>query len=902
MRLLQSQISTLRARRTASTAALILLFLIAILSCRSASNNFANRALDSSAESSPEKVTVNSDSTPAGDEISRGLDVPSLAPGTGNENGLSGGGIVADEIIILLAAGSDEKTAENVAEDLGAELLDFIPELNAARLKTQIPDSRVPSFTLSGKTRLVSSLSPSSVPDLEEFLIKAGKHPKVRFAEPHYFGQAALTPDDAYYAQQYYIRGTKVNQVWDSETGSSAVTIAVLDAGVDYGHPEFAGKIHPGGRDFIDPPQGGDGRATPGDGLDQDNDGIADNGAFHGSRVAGVALAIGNNEEGIAGTSWGAHVLSLRIDSAIGEPTGWLVIDCVRAMVYTLKIPEVRIINISAVYPRASNLLLEATNICAEYGKIIVASAGNQGLDTPSLCAPAYFEGSIAVGGTDGLDRIWADGEVGSNFGTFIDILAPATNMVTVNSNGEIRTYISVNGTSFSAPVISGISALILSKNPSYTVQDVRAALSVGAVNFDSKHPEKAGKMGVGLVNALSAYSSAAQNDLNITGVRPQGLNFVDIFFSRRLEPEAACDVSHYSISPQKYIYAAVLMDDGQRVRLETSPFTVNNNYEITVTGITAADGAGLSPPVQQVSFTAKSIRFDLARASNGAIAYSKTEYSPAYSASKAIDGLPSTFWFAEVESGTHVDFLVTFPRVEYLNQIHIEGRSTGVTEPAYASKFELYAAAVYNDLLPSLDAEFTKLDDPMVMNDGIGTIDGKSTLVINFPAIQAKHIVIRFMSGSDGLLDSDDTANGISISRIFAYKVQGSEDIYGPVIRTMTPDSAQLGALVQITGNHFGDSAPPSRLLFGDIEAVILSWTNTEISALVPYNPLSLPVQFPSVFPPETETTDLSGGAAEIPPVINAIIPPSKDAESGYVSIGRNGFTSNKLFFAVLN
>lgn len=805
------------------------------------------------------------------------------------KGGLWGGGFVADEVIALLESGATKETAESIAKEIGAELLDFIPELRAALFKFDIPDSRVPSFTNAAGKRLVSSMSPSSVPALDSYLSAVKAHSQVRHAEPHYFGQAALTPDDEYYSMQYYIHGTKVNLVWDETTGGPGVTIAILDSGVDYGHPEFAGKIHPAGKDFMNPPAAGDGRATP-----------LGSGSYHGSNVAGIALATGNNEIGIAGANWGAKALSLRIDSIAGEPTGWLVIDCVRAMVYTLQFPEVRVINISAVYPTGATLLDEASRICTEYGKIVIAAAGNEGLDTPSLCAPAYFDSVIAVGGTMGLSELWADANGASNYGVFLDILAPATNILTINSNGEQRNYLSLHGTSFSAPLISGIAALMLSKNPGLTVDDVKAALSVGATSFDTKHPDKAGKMGAGLVNALAAFSAGPQFGLNVTGSRSEGIYHTDLFFNRRLSPEAACDVSHYSFSPARYVYGAVLMDGGMRVRLESEALTPNGQYQITFSGLTATDGGAMSPPVQQSVVIARSATFDVARAANGATAFSEREFGAEYAASRAIDGFAGTFWYSEVESGSNVDLYITFPRVEYISRIQIEGRSTGITDPAYASVFELHAAAIYNTLRPELENEFIRMLDDESMPGGLGTLTGKSSLVIEFPPVQAKHLVVRFVAGTDNILDSDDSANGVSVARVFVSRTFSEGDVFSPVIRSISPVAAPLGATVQIFGDYFGAAHPESWIYFGDIQAVVLNWTDTAITALVPYNPLSLPVEMPPVFPPDAEASGDTGAAAEIPPAINAVIPPMEDAESGDIYLSRGGFASNKLFFAV--
>ncbi|HST06154.1 MAG TPA: S8 family serine peptidase, partial [Chloroflexia bacterium] len=124
----------------------------------------------------------------------------------------------------------------------------------------------------------------------------------VAYAQPNNIYKADLIPNDEEYAaqQQWYITQIKAEQAWDLTTGSPNILIAIVDTGTAYDHPDLNGK-RVGGHDF----------------YNNDDDPYDDNG--HGTMTAGLAAAIGNNGVGIAGVSWGAHIMPVKV---LGGPQG----------------------------------------------------------------------------------------------------------------------------------------------------------------------------------------------------------------------------------------------------------------------------------------------------------------------------------------------------------------------------------------------------------------------------------------------------------------------------------------------------------------------------------------------------------------------------------------------------
>ena len=323
--------------------------------------------------------------------------------------------------------------------------------------------------------------------------------------------QIRAIPNDPLYAQQWLLQRLEpaaidVEPAWAVTTGTADVVVAVIDTGIRPEHEDLRDRLLPG-YDFITDvltAGDGDGRdpdpTDPGDyltsadlassfffGCGSGSGGLLPTrSSWHGTRVSGVIAATGNNSRGIAGVSWSASLLPVR---ALGK-CGGFDSDVIAAMRWAggLEVPGVpanphpaRVINLSLGGPgECSPAYLQTVAELRDQGVFIVASAGNNlGLvEEPGNCPGVFTVAGLRHAGT----------KVGySSFGPSVDIAAPAGNCVNVESgepctfqiptttnlgatdpgadgysDGSNPTY----GTSFAAPLASGVAALMLSLHP----------------------------------------------------------------------------------------------------------------------------------------------------------------------------------------------------------------------------------------------------------------------------------------------------------------------------------------------------------------------------------------------------------------------------------------------------
>jgi serine protease len=351
--------------------------------------------------------------------------------------------------------------------------------------------------------------------------------PEVEYAVPdHQRFPHDTTPNDALFGGQWYLKSTEVSAVnaigaWDEEQGSKGVVVAVLDTGVLYDHPDLGrgdqgGKLLPG-YDFVSgiaQANDGDGRdADPSDPGDWINDSDKTNVAFtnckvsgsswHGTRVAGMIGALTNNSSGVAGLDWNSFVLPVRvlgkcggIDSDILAGMRWA------AGLHVAGVPDnptpARILNMSlgaksACEPSYRDVIQELTALKV----LVVISAGNDGT---VVASPGNCPGVAAIAAIR-----HAGSKVGfSNLGPEVTIAAPGGNCVnttggpclfsldtTTNSGTTVpgtNTFTDQTnsnlGTSFSAPIVSGTAALMLSRNNNLSTDQMLARLREGAREF----------------------------------------------------------------------------------------------------------------------------------------------------------------------------------------------------------------------------------------------------------------------------------------------------------------------------------------------------------------------------------------------------------------------------------
>lgn len=358
---------------------------------------------------------------------------------------------------------------------------------------------------------------------------------------PNHAYRPLKIPNDPSYASQYHLSNINAPAGWEFETGgSSRVTIAVMDAGIDLTHPDLASKLVLTNQ-FCDP---GACTSTTGPGscadpstdslacvAETDPDGTACN---HGTRVAGVAAAVSNNGSQVSGVSWEAQLVSLRVfrDADCSVSCGNLTISgCATddtAIIHAVN-HSTGIANTPAVGRLVLNVSIGGAAPCAAavqtafdeaeaapHNIVIVVSAGNNGSE---VNAPGICNKVIPVGATDENNNVANFSSRGAQLAAN-GVVAPGVNIVTTDFGGGVTA--SATGTSFSAPVVSGLAALILAKDPTLSAAQVKANLRGGTVgiglsslNLASSAKAPVGIItGAGLVDAFRTLKLTAEGTL----------------------------------------------------------------------------------------------------------------------------------------------------------------------------------------------------------------------------------------------------------------------------------------------------------------------------------------------------------------------------------------------------
>lgn len=253
--------------------------------------------------------------------------------------------------------------------------------------------------------------------------------PGVVYAEPNYHVYATIIPNDPGWGFQYNMNAIHAPTGWNWTTGANWVTIAIVDTGVDLTHPDLATKILPG-YNVLNPslPPQDDHR--------------------HGTHVAAIAAASSNNGVGVAGVSWGANILPVKVLNASGSGNS----ANVATGILWATDHGAQVINLSLGTGTPSVVLEDAVYYAYNRGVILVGATGNTG--AASVLYPAAYAPVIAVGATDAMDSVAPF----SNYGTAVDVVAPGATIYSANLGGG---YLYLSGTSQSAPHVAGLAAIL---------------------------------------------------------------------------------------------------------------------------------------------------------------------------------------------------------------------------------------------------------------------------------------------------------------------------------------------------------------------------------------------------------------------------------------------------------
>ena len=338
------------------------------------------------------------------------------------------------------------------------------------------------------------------------------KDPKIEYAEPNYYLQLLSVPNDPLYEQQWNLKSFGLEQAWDIETGKNRVVVAIIDSSVDSKHEDLHDKTLPG-CDFNNQ----DNDPSPG----KSNGGKAE----HGTHVAGIAAAIGNNGKGIAGVAYGKAVKILPIkvfdDAGISGTIDSLIDAILWASGYDLpgvgKNPNpADIINMSvgangAAIKDKIKSINDATAKAAAKGVLMIAASGNSG-SKQEILYPAAADNVIAVGSVDESLKL-SDFSNYNAHGRSVDLVAPGgfSSRKLCSGTERIRSsfpndkYGCLSGTSMAAPYVTGVAALLLSQNKNLTASELKNRL-LGSTLFD-KSMNKA-EYGAGILCADRALGA----------------------------------------------------------------------------------------------------------------------------------------------------------------------------------------------------------------------------------------------------------------------------------------------------------------------------------------------------------------------------------------------------------
>ena len=323
---------------------------------------------------------------------------------------------------------------------------------------------------------------------VQSVISKYEKSGLVEFAEPDYFGHIDATPNDPAYTNHTLWGLDKISApaAWDVQNTASDIVVAVLDTGVRYTHEDLAANM------WVNTNDGSHGLNVLA-GTTDPND---DNG--HGTMIAGVLGAVGNNGKGVVGVAWRVQIMACKCFDNFGIGS---ISSVITGMDYA-RTNGARIINASWGFTN-SLALSNAVYSLRDSNIIVVAASGNSSTNidlSPTFPASYHFDNVVSVAYTTAADTLAAP----SNYGaTSVHLAAPGENIYSTWSPTDIF-YQTGSGTSFAAPYVAGAFALMLTQYPAETYQQIISRV----LNAVDPLPALAGKCVTGgrlnVRNALS--------------------------------------------------------------------------------------------------------------------------------------------------------------------------------------------------------------------------------------------------------------------------------------------------------------------------------------------------------------------------------------------------------------
>ncbi|MCH8147297.1 MAG: S8 family serine peptidase [Planctomycetes bacterium] len=357
---------------------------------------------------------------------------------------------VETELLVQPYPGADAAKLARLYFDAGASQLETFEEIDLTVLKVSADNLH----------KVAAQLADSS---LLETIAK------------NYVFEVSRIPNDPAFEEQSYLDQIHVPEAWDTSIGSEEMIVAVVDSGVDADHPDLRDRLLVGWN------------------VQERNTNTVD-AVGHGTHVAGLVAAAANNEVGVAGVSWDSPLLPVRVTDDRGRVASR---HLAAGILWALS-HDARVINVSFA-PLWGDRVVRAAATCAfNRGAIVVISAGN---GSGTTTARGYRE-ALFVGAVNRFDRIASF----SDRGPFVDLVAPGVSLYSPDRQTD---YSRVSGTSFAAPIVSGVVALAWAVNPDVRPVSIQAAVLESSVDLGLQGEDST--YGYGLVDAAAAVSRALE-------------------------------------------------------------------------------------------------------------------------------------------------------------------------------------------------------------------------------------------------------------------------------------------------------------------------------------------------------------------------------------------------------
>jgi serine protease len=287
---------------------------------------------------------------------------------------------------------------------------------------------------------------------MDDFIAAVQQRDGVTYAEVDTTHEAFYEPNDPYYSQQCAPQAVNADDAWDCTLGDPSVTLAVVDTGVQYSHPDLDDNFASDpGYDFVD----SDSDPAPDDPSTE----------YHGTHVSGIAAAETDNGEGIAGISEATLINGRALDESGRGSTS----DIADAIQWAAD-RDAEVINLSLGGGGYTSTMKNAVSYAYENGALLIAAAGNDG--TEGVSYPAAYEECLAVAAID------CTGEFAtySNYGSEVELCAPGDDVLSTTTDAR-GSYERLSGTSMATAVVSGVACLVESKWGDLTPNELRKHL-----------------------------------------------------------------------------------------------------------------------------------------------------------------------------------------------------------------------------------------------------------------------------------------------------------------------------------------------------------------------------------------------------------------------------------------